>query len=190
MRAGGAVQAPLVAVVVFAAALVVGGCGLLFPSYPTLPEDLNAPPLALYGNGQATITLADGTKLVLDSVEKDSNLQQAYGASVHWSGGDGWHLRVMGSGSGLGSFAYLSLDRIADGKHMAAWDSSRCIVDVDLADVTGIRGSATCKGLEWYDVMSSEFPFPFASESPGSGSDEPNFDAEIEFEAFPAADAA
>jgi hypothetical protein len=170
------------------AALAVAGCGLLFPSYP-MPEDLGAPPLAVYRHGQATITLGDGTRIVLDEVAADSNLVEALGATVHWTGADGWHVRLMDASPdlGWGSYAYLQLDRIEDGNHWTTWDGSRCIIDVDLADETGVRGRATCKGLQWSDALN---PFPEVLSSPSTDGRGPKFDAEIEFEAFPPGDAA
>jgi hypothetical protein len=170
-------------------AVSLSGCGLLFPGYTDLPEDLDTPPLAFYKRGQATVTLGDGTKVVLDRVGADSNLVEAFGATVHWIGDDGWHVRLSGAAAdiGWGSYAYLSLDRIEDGEHLTIWDSSRCIIDVTAADENAVRGTATCKGLEWSDALSA--PFPLAS-SPAPGAGEPKFDAEIVFEAFPAGDAA
>jgi hypothetical protein len=167
--------------------LILAGCGLLYPGYYDVPNDASLTPLAVYRNGQATVTLGDGTRLVLDEVAADSNLVEAFGATVHWIGPDGWHVRLIGASPdfGLGAYAFLQFDRIADGEHLTTWDTSRCIVDVDLADETGVRGSATCKGLAWSDALAGDFGAPFASPSAGNG---PTFDAEVEFEAFPAAD--
>jgi hypothetical protein len=170
-------------------AVILAGCGLLYPGYYDVPDDASLTPVAVYRNGHATVTLGNGTRLVLDEVAAESNLIEAYGATVHWIGPDGWHVRLTGATPdlGFGSFAFLQFDRIADGEHMTTWDTTRCIVDIDIADETGVRGSATCKGLVWSDALGSGFGAPFESPSPSDG---PKFDAEVEFEAFPAGNAA
>lgn len=192
MTVGGAVRRSLAVLALLAVTLAVTGCGLLFPPDLSGLEDpySTEPPLALYKTGEASITLGDGTKIVLDRVAADSTLDAYFGATVHWTGKDGWHARLSGAsvGGSFGSYAYVTLDRITDGEHWTIWDSGRCIVDLELADEKGVRGSATCKGLEWYDAMAAPFPGLLSSATPGVG--EPKFDAEIEFEAFPAADAA
>ncbi|HEY7737337.1 MAG TPA: hypothetical protein VH813_11130 [Candidatus Limnocylindrales bacterium] len=170
-------------VAVLVAALVVSGCGVLFPPTYPMPGDESMKPIAFYKQGSATLTLGDGTKLVLDKVGADSSLYDMMGANVHWTGASGWHLRLTGAAnSGFGSFAYLQLDRIADGQHLTIWDSSRCIIDVAKADDKAVRGTATCKGLQWSDALSTSFEDPLSS-APVAG--QPKFDAEITFEAFP-----
>jgi hypothetical protein len=59
-----------------------------------------------------------------------------------------------------------------------SFDGSRCITDVDEVDATAIRGSATCKGIVWYDALDMAF-----TQGPPKPLDEPSFDAEITFEA-------
>ena len=68
---------------------------------------------------------------------------------------------------------------MTDGNHWTTYDPSRCIVDIEVADESAIRGSATCKGVEWYDALGN-----FGLGEP-SEVDEPPFDAEITFEATP-----
>ena len=93
-------------------------------------------------------------------------------------------MRVSGAG-GDQDFGfeggYITLDRIVDGQHWTtSFDGSRCITDVEVADKTAIRGSATCKGVAWYDALDMEF-----TQGPPKPLDEPKFDAEITFEAVP-----
>jgi hypothetical protein len=76
---------------------------------------------------------------------------------------------------------YITLDRIVDGQHWTTmFDEGRCITDVDVVDAKVIRGSATCKGVAWYEALDMEF-----SAGPPTPLDEPKFDAEITFEAVP-----
>jgi hypothetical protein len=141
--------------------------------------------LATYRAGSASIALADGPTIELDQVAADSSLEATFGASVRWFGADGWHVRFNGSGE-PGPFggvpAYLTLDRVSGGEHRTSMDPTRCIVDVEVADKSAIRGTATCKGVEWYDALDQ--PFGFGPEGP-EPLDEPPFDAEIWFEAKP-----
>ena len=82
----------------------------------------------------------------------------------------------MGAGSG-----YLTFDRIVDGEHWTtAFNESRCILDVDVVDAKAIRGTATCKGVAWYDALDQMFV-----EGGPEKLDEPEFDAEVTFEAVP-----
>ena len=111
---------------------------------------------------------------------------RVFGSQVRWSNDDGWTIGVSGAGADFGGglpfggSAYLTLDRITDGKHLTTYDPSRCIIDIEVADATAFRGSATCKKLEWYDALN----LPFGPEEP-KDSGEPEFDAEITFEAAP-----
>ncbi|HEY7524562.1 MAG TPA: hypothetical protein VH720_13005 [Candidatus Limnocylindrales bacterium] len=170
-------------VAAFAVSVVVAGCGLLLPPTYPLPDE-SMEPIAFYRQGAATVTLDDGTMVVLDTVGADSSLFEALGANVHWTGASGWHLRLTGTGdTGFGSFALIQLDKVADGRHLTIWDSSRCIVDVARADETGVRGSATCRGLQWSDALGTSLFDPMGT-APVAG--EPKFDADVTFEAFPA----
>ena len=124
----------------------------------------------------------------LDPHTSAGNRADVWGSrGPHWTNADGWSLRVNGAGmslpNGIGtpieSPAFITLDRISDGHHRTTFDPSRCIVTVAAADKTGVRGTATCRGVEWYDALdgvSIEQPKP---------ADQPEFDAEITFEATP-----
>ena len=69
----------------------------------------------------------------------------------------------------------------ADGQHWTTqFDGSRCITDVTVVDATAMRGSATCKGVQWYDALDMAF-----TRGEPKKIDEPKFDAEITFEALP-----
>ena len=84
----------------------------------------------------------------------------------------------MGFGSGS---AYLTLDRIADGQHWTTFDPSRCIVNVKVADAKELRGTATCKGVEWFNALD----LPFTTTTAPKPLDQPKFDADVTFEAHP-----
>jgi hypothetical protein len=156
----------------------LAGCALL--GYPYMDgEDFPEPSIiARYTTGAATLTLGDGTVLALDRVADSSTLDTLSGARVRWTGTDGWHLTLSGAGdSEFGSYAWFQFDRIAEGEHWTIFDESRCIIEVDRADETGVKGTATCKGLQWTDALDMSFV-----ESP-KPLDEPKFDADITFEA-------
>lgn len=182
MRARGRVQ---VAALGLLAAFAAAGCELLFPGAFTPDGELQAPsPLATYTTGSATLGLSDGTRIRLDRLSKGPHLVTTFGSSVRWSNAAGWNLQVSGAGAGtpfgaglLGSQAYIQLDRIVGVEHWRTYDPSRCIVDIDVADQTALKGSATCKGLEWTDALE----VPFSDEPTEIG--QPAFDAEITFEA-------
>ncbi|MEO5884993.1 MAG: hypothetical protein ABIQ58_05700 [Candidatus Limnocylindrales bacterium] len=190
-RAGGgsarAGQGGLVALVMIAA-LVVGGCQYLFGLDPTEPgfEPYASPrPLATYTTGRATVDIVGGATVVLDRLSSPASLLADYGADTAFTG-EGWFVRVYAAASSfgpLGPGGYLQLDRIVDGQHWTSADPSRCIVTVDLVDTTGLRGSATCKGLRWTDALGSGF-MPI---QPAYIEGQPAFDAEIIFEAKPGA---
>jgi hypothetical protein len=177
-----------------AVAVVLGGCGLLFP--PTgFGDDLpSSSPIASYRTGTATIAIDGGAAIQLTELADGASIDSLYGSNVHWTGGDGWHVRLSGAGAddggfgGLGGFGgfgasgLITLDRIADGKHLTTYDNdSRCIVDIDVADKTALRGKATCKGLESYDALDLG---GFSPDGP-KDLDLPKFDAELTFEAAP-----
>ena len=169
-----------------AVAIVAGGCDLLFPGAGFDGDFPSSSPIATFATGTATIAIADGETIVLTTLAKGAGIDSFFGSDVHWSGPDGWHLRLSGAGAdlnGLGGFggnAYLTLDRVFDAQHWTTYDPSRCIVDIAVADKTAVRGSATCKGLEWYDALDSALSPDGPNEL-----DEPKFDAEITFEAKP-----
>lgn len=170
-----------------AVAVLLGGCGLLFPGMGFDDDFPSSSPIAQFATGSATIAIGGGETIELPDLAKGAVIDSFYGSDVHWSNADGWHLRVSGAGAddgGFGGFGgefgYLTIDRIFDGKHWSTFDSSRCIVDVVVADKSRIKGTATCKGLEWYDAVGMGFT-PEAS----AGLGEPKFDAELTFEAVP-----
>ena len=80
----------------------------------------------------------------------------------------------------FGGGAYLQIDRIVGTAHWTTADPSRCIVTVELADETALRGTATCKGLRWSDTLATGF----YSMKPAYVEGEAPFDAEITFEAL------
>ncbi len=173
------------AVAVGLAAPIVSGCGLLF-GYPPYDEAFPTPSVvATYRTGSATIELGDGTTIELDRLADGATLMSETGTSVRWSSPDGWHVTLQGAGSefGLGPAAYLQLDLVQESEHWTtAYDSSRCIVDVEVADESAVRGTATCRGVQWYDALDQGVGWEM--EGP-EALDEPEFDAEIAFEATP-----
>ena len=174
-----------------AMAVVLGGCGLLFPPTGFGGDLPSSSPIASYRTGSATIAIDGGTAIQLTDLADGASIDSLYGSNVHWTGGDGWHIRLAGAGAddggfgGLGGFGdsgILTIDRIADGKHLTTYDNdNRCIVDVQVADKTGLKGKATCKGLEWYDALDLG---GFSPNGP-KDLDLPKFDAELTFEAAP-----
>jgi hypothetical protein len=178
--------APALALLGVAVALVAGGCELLMDS-GGFGNDFPAPSqIASFSTGHATIAIAGGETIELDKVDATSGIQTLMGSDVRWTGDDGWSLQVNGAGAdfpdnmgGLDTPAFLALDRIQDGNHWTTYDPSRCVVTVDVADKTGVRGSATCKGVEWFDALTGP---SFTQPKPV---DQPKFDAEITFEAAP-----
>jgi len=162
----------------------LAGCSLLGFPYGGDFDDFPTPSIvASYKTGSASITLGDGTVILLDKLSDNAVLDAAFGASVRWSGPGGWHLTLSGAGAGAGEMygspAALRFDRVADSEHWTIWDESRCIVDVERATATGVEGVATCKGLQWTNALDQ----PWISEP--EPIDEPKFDAEITFEARP-----
>jgi len=168
-------------------ALVAAGCDLLLGGgFGAFPEELpSSSPIVNYAAGHATIAIEGGETIELEALEPESGIDSLFGSNVSWSNADGWHLRVSGAGvdpsGGLApaEIEFLTLDRVTDGNHWTTYDPSRCIVDIEVADESAIRGSATCKGVEWYDALGN-----FGLGEP-SEVDEPPFDAEITFEATP-----
>ena len=168
-------------------AFVAGGCELLMGGGgfgAGFPEPSQ---IASFSSGTATIAIAGGETVELNGLDTTSGIESLMGSDVRWTNADGWSLRVSGAGAigpdGIGTTfetpAFITLDRISDGQHWTTFDPSRCIVTIAAADKTGIRGTATCRGVEWYDTLdavSIEQPKPV---------DAPKFDAEITFEAAP-----
>ena len=101
------------------------------------------------------------------------------GAQVGWTDGAGLYVRFFGEpGSPFGD-GFVTLDRIADGKHWTTLDPSGCKVTIAQSDAKGLSGTATCKAARWVDAISAD---PLQS---GEIKGEPAFDAEITFEAAP-----
>jgi hypothetical protein len=160
----------------------VAGCALLWGPAAEAPDFAEPSPLATYTSGSATITLGDGTKIKLAKLHGEAALYKTEGATVSWENDDGWYLHLSANSDVPGlSGAYLTIDRIHDGEHWATRDPGRCIVDVTKLDATGLKGSATCKGLAWQDALSG---YPFAAPSNIIPGQKP-FDATIAFEARP-----
>ena len=173
------------AVLVGAGALLHAGCSAFLG--PGFDGDFpSSSPIAAYTTGSATIAIKDGETIKLDQVAAGAGVDSLFGSNIRWTGPSGWHLRLTGAGGdkefGMGP-AFLQFDRIVDGKHwQSQYDGSRCIVDVEVADAKALRGTATCKGVEWYDALDLGFAFPQGEPKPV---DEPKFDAEVTFEAVP-----
>jgi hypothetical protein len=166
--------------------LVAGGCGLLFGTGfgGFDPELMSSSPIATFTDGSATIAISGGETITLDEVGRGSRIDSMFGSEVQWSNADGWSLRLSGAGADFGpgtleSTAFVTIDRISGGEHWSTFDPGRCIVEVEVADETGLSGTATCRGLTWYDAL-----IPLGPMAP-SEVDEPEFDAEITFEATP-----
>ena len=168
-------------------AFVAGGCELLMGS-AGFGTDLPAPSqIASFATGAATIAITGGETVELNGLDQTSGIDSLMGSDVRWTNADGWSLRVSGTGAigpdGTGTTfetpAFITLDRISDGHHWSTLDPSRCIVTIAVADKTGVRGSATCRGVEWYDALDG---VSIAQPKPA---DAPMFDAEITFEATP-----
>jgi hypothetical protein len=165
-------------------ALILGGCSA-FLGPGAFGDDLpSSSPIATYSTGKATIAIKDGETIELGQVAEGSGVDSLFGSDVHWTGPSGWHLRVSGAGGNEGfgfEGGYINLDRITEGQHWTTqFDGSRCITDVTVVDATAIRGSATCKGVQWYDALDMTF-----TRGEPKKIDEPKFDAEITFEALP-----
>jgi hypothetical protein len=163
--------------------LAVAGCELLGLGGAVPLEEFPDPsPLATYTSGVATITLGDGTKVQLAELHGKAELSRTIGATVSWENDDGWYLQFGGNSDEFGpSGAFLTIDRIQGGEHWSTRDPRRCIVDIAKLDATGVKGSATCKGLAWQDAVS---PYLFPAASGGIPGQKP-FDASITFEARP-----
>jgi len=185
-------------------AVVVAGC--FFPSLGSF-ADLGDPDpfpsvLATYTRGSATlaITRAGTTETIaLNEVGRGSQATSIVGTSVSWRNEDGWILQLTAYDYGdvfapratgepeSENESYsgdVSIQLIADHEFWRA-DSygpagNRCIVDIEEADETEVRGSATCRGLRWTDgtvVALNPEPVLIDGQDP--------FDAEITFEATP-----
>jgi hypothetical protein len=164
--------------------LLLAGCSAFMPGFEG--DFPSSSPIAKYSTGTATIAIKDGETIKLDQLADDAGVDSLFGSNIRWTGPSGWHLRLTGAGSdnefGMGP-GFLQFDRIVDGEHwQSQYDGSRCILDVEVADAKALRGTATCKGVEWYDALDLGFAMPQGEPKP---IDEPKFDAEVTFEAVP-----
>jgi hypothetical protein len=166
-----------------AAATVVVGCQYLFGLDPAIPPDFSMPsPVAVYGEGRATVTIGSDPMIVLEDLSDTGTFDPNFGAGATFQNAEGWYVRVMGAskvGGFLTSAAFVQLDRIVGLEHWTTADPSRCIVTISAADATGLMGKATCKGLRWTDALGTYT----GGYEPPYVKDQPAFDAEITFEA-------
>ena len=181
--AAGARRAALLAFAL-GASLAAGGCEYLYGYGAGGPDGFELPtPVATYHHGVATVRLADGPEIELRTVEDAALYDDFVGGEATWSDGSGWYLRATGMTEGgvFGSFAYLTLDRIVGAEHWTTSDPTRCVLTIETADATALRGTASCRGLRWADAISSYGMALQPRYVPG----EAPFDAEIRFEALP-----
>ena len=135
---------------------------------------------ASFSTGSATLEL-DGETIVLDQLSGEAGISDEMGFNVRWTDGAGRYLSIFGTPAfpGLPSSEYLTLDWLQEDRHWVIVDTMRCVTTIDQADEDALRGSATCRGLEWgdyFDMSSiSGLPKPIDGQEP--------FDAEITFEA-------
>jgi hypothetical protein len=169
---------PLIAGVVLS--LVAGGCA--FFDYPEDDFDFGGV-TTRYATGSATVTIGD-ERHVLDQVSPSSQLMSGFGAEVYWFNDEGWGLRLSGGTPGSLVPAMLAIDRVRTTYWSASDYSGRCSVKVDEADAKRLKGTATCTGLRWSDMLRGDVM------SGGYVEGEAPFDATIEFEAAPAVPAA
>lgn len=183
-------------------AIVVAGC--FFPSLGSL-ADLGDPGpfpsvLATYSHGSASLAITRGgtiETIALDRVGRGSQATSVIGTNVTWRNDQGWILQVNAydSGSLFGPrasgevdddsyYGDVSIQLIAEHEfwRAASYGASgnRCIVDIEEADESEVRGGATCRGLRWTDgtvVPLNPEPVLIEGQDP--------FDAEITFEATP-----
>ena len=173
-------------------ALLLVGCEALLGTAFGSAQGGNFPspsPIAAYTTGTATITIKGGETIKLDKLAADSGVNSLFGSNVRWTGQSGWNMRLNGAGSeagfGTGS-GFLTFDRIVEDQHLTTYDASRCIVQVEVIDAKSLDGTATCKGVEWYDALDLPFGGGGAfGEGRPTAVDQPKFDAEVTFEAFP-----
>jgi hypothetical protein len=172
---------------------LLAGCELLFPGFappvPPVPGDEgfpNASPLTTFVTGTASVVVDNGAEIQLKQLHGDAELYPFVGANLTWEGPDGWYLRLLNAGAGSQAEfgpSYLTLERVREGEHWTTADPTRCVVDFDTNDKTGIKGTATCKGLQWHDQLAG---YGFGgTDDETLIPDEPKFDATITFEASP-----
>lgn len=160
-------------------AVSTAGCELLFPGFS---EEYPAPSaIATYTKGSATLTLEDGTKVVLDKLSTGPHLWSVFGSDARWSG-SGWHLRVGGAGDAAEYMSpQVTFDRIVDGEHWTTYSFEACDVEIAVASATALRGAASCEDLRWSDALGGMDPLGAAQ--PPYIPDQPRFDVTVSFEA-------
>lgn len=135
---------------------------------------------ATFTTGQATIQVAGGETLVLDELARQAGITFD-GVHVTWENEDGWYMTYIAytADGGFPGSAYLTLDRLGDKEHWVVADPTGCVTTTEQSGASGVKGTATCRGLRWADFFTAYsgtgFPQPIASQPP--------FDAEITFEA-------
>ena len=163
--------------------------------------------LAVYSHGSATLEIKQGDttqQINLTRVAAGSQLMSLAGGNVTWRSDDGWGLQIMtfdssfpfapGASPSAGAtpgptaapfLSELAIIRIADhdfwrASSLGVESGNRCIVDLTEASATRVAGTATCRGLKWYDGTAS----PMTLEQVYIEGQDP-FDAEITVEATP-----
>ena len=155
--------------------------GALDPGASFDPEAPFGPPEATYHTGKATVTIGDQV-IVMDHLFGEAVLLKEFGADLTWTDGAGWYLRAggMGTGAPLGAgYTMVTIDHVADGRHLTAFGDQGCQTKLERADKTGVQGTPSCKSLRWTDALGGGL---FNGPKP---TDEPAFAAEITFEAAP-----
>ena len=142
------------------------------------PEFSLPAPTAVFTRGSATLAI-DGKTIDLDRLASTAAMYPSFGTEATWTDGKGMYVRFYGSGDEHDAW-FISFDRIADGNHWTTDDPTRCTVALDHADKTGIKGTASCKGVRWIDTMAA---FASGDEAYVPGQDP--FDARITFQATP-----
>ena len=144
------------------------------------PDESLPPPLATFPKGAATISIA-GTSTRLDTMTEPGAIYPDVGAEASWTDTKGTYFQFYSDPEGASnSDGYVQLDQIKDGRHLATADPTACVVKITQADVKGLSGVATCKGLRWVDTMAG-----FNGISPGGTPVGAPFDATIPFAATP-----
>jgi hypothetical protein len=140
--------------------------------------------LATYTSGHATLKI-DGSTMVLDQLGGESELISGFGADVYWYNDAGWGLRFEAYGDSGLSGNDVRIERVQT-TYWATDGGGDCVVKVEKADATGLKGSATCHGLRWVDQLRGS---RWGSDGPNYVKGEPAFDATIKFQAAPASPA-
>lgn len=130
-------------------ALVVVGCEL-----GTLPDGSWGRPLATYATGRASLVFPDRS-VVLDQVSPGPHLTEGLGTEVYWFNEDGWGLRLTGGGSDplFPMPPVVTIDRVSTTYWSATDFESRCRVKVARMDDAALRGTASCEGLRWTEML-------------------------------------